>query len=168
MTELEHDERQEQAAEKQLRNQMHVMGKDRGVVIGFPEHARYDRGRNKMPVAAVAAILELGSTNPSGPLPPRPFMRYAADQSRKDIDKLMRGYEKDPEKTLNLVGMTGVAAVQKSITEGPWAPLADSTVAGRRRGLDGLRSSKPLVDTGYLRASVTYVVFEVDQLPEEE
>lgn len=32
---------------------------------------------------------------------------------------------------------------------GAWAPLADSTVRGRRRG-----SSKPLVDTGALRGSI--------------
>jgi hypothetical protein len=65
-------------------------------------------------------------------------------------------------------------AVRTKITDGPFAPLADSTLRARaRRGRKGavaeLKSraqgnapnnanAKPLIDTGQLRKSITYVV----------
>ena len=75
---------------------------------------------------------------------------------------------------MNSVGLLAVNAVRKKITEGPFAPLAESTIAARaRRGRKGAKEYmkqaaagqvpeaglvKPLMDTGQLRNSITYVV----------
>ena len=83
-------------------------------------------------------------------------MREAIQASRSDVIRVFRQFPDNPDRTLAIAGETVKAAIQRSITTGNWAPLAKSTIARRRRGRDGRRSSKPLQDTGLLWTSVTY------------
>lgn len=87
----------------------------------------------------------------------------------------------DSMKYLNAAGMTAVNGVRAYMTRGVPPPLADSTLrrrAGRRKGSGhrinkgsaaelkaraagaepSMASVKPLIDTGQLRAAVTYVI----------
>ena len=55
--------------------------------------------------------------------------------------------------SLHMAGVIAVRAVQDKIVAGPFAPLQPRTVARKK-------SSRPLIDTGQLRQSVSYVVRE--------
>ena len=134
------------------------LSKRKEVKVGFFSDARYSEG-SKPYVASVAMWQEFqGVKNKNKPA--RPFMREAVQASKDDVIRLMRGYPDNPDNTLKIVGESVKAAIQKSITTGNWAPLAKSTIARRRKGRDGKRSDKPLLDTGYLRSAVTYNVDE--------
>ena len=130
--------------------------KSREVRVGFFQDARYSEGSRPY-VASVAMWQEFESVarNAEGGArkPARPFMREAINnpQTQRNVIKLFRGYPDNPDRSLSLIGESVKAAIQNSITTGPWRDLAKSTVARRRRGSD-----KPLLDTGYLRSSVTY------------
>lgn len=127
------------------------LGRDREVRVGFFSDARYSEGSRPY-VASVAMWQEFqGVRNRNKPA--RPFMREAIQASKQNVLTLMRKYPDNPDRTLNIVGESVKAAIQKSITVGNWAPLAASTIARRRK-----RSDRPLLDTGYLRASTTYQV----------
>jgi hypothetical protein len=60
------------------------------------------------------------------------------------------------QKGLNAVGLLGQNAVRAQITDGQHAPLSERTLKARQaRGRTG---TKPLIDSGQLRNSITYVV----------
>lgn len=55
------------------------------------------------------------------------------------------------EQALNKLGVAAKGLVQEEIVNGGFAPNAESTIA--KKG-----SEQPLIDTGYMRQSVNYVV----------
>jgi len=62
-------------------------------------------------------------------------------------------------KSFNAVGIIAQNAMRKRISEGPFEPLSERTLAARRaRGRTG---DKPLIDTGQLRRALSYVVRKV-------
>lgn len=99
--------------------------------------------------------------------------------------KGMQGEPKVVEQSLNAVGILAQNAMRKKITDGPFAPLSPRTIAGRaakagrgrRKGeqkyLDLVKGGlspaeaqsavgiKPLIDTGQLRRSLTYVIRKI-------
>ena len=106
----------------------------------------------------IATFHELGT--PGGLIPQRSFIRSTVDGRRKDIaevqtkslDKIVDG-KATAEDAAGIVGLWVENAIKKKITSGDpaWPPLKDATIA--RKG-----SSRPLIDTGQLRASITHVV----------
>jgi hypothetical protein len=56
----------------------------------------------------------------------------------------------------NKAGLIAESSVRKKINEGPFEPLAPKTLQERKRR--GRTGEKPLIDTGQLRNSVTYVI----------
>jgi hypothetical protein len=105
----------------------------------------------------IAACNELGTEH----IPERSFIRstFAAKQdeaarvAKKIASAIIRGTPADV--ALELLGQWGAAAVKRTITsEDIPPPLAQSTI-------DAKGSSKPLVDTGQLVNSITYVVEDV-------
>ena len=131
-------------------------------LIGIPAE---NAGRNDgSPVnnAEIGYIQEFGS--PEQNIPARPFLVPGVQGALPQITarmkvggtKALSGDMDAADKTLNAVGLIGQNAVRAKINEGIPPALSPRTLADRRaRGRTG---EKPLVDTGALRNSVTYVV----------
>lgn len=116
--------------------------------VGFFEKARYPDGEF---VASVAVKNEYG--NPR--IPPRPFFRGAIfNNSDKWGDLALKFFKRaDSETALGMLGESIRGDIIRSIDKTNTPPNSPVTIA--RKG-----SSKPLVDTGLLRASVTFQLRE--------
>jgi hypothetical protein len=138
----------------------------REVLIGIPDvnAARKADGDDPSPIskAAIGYIMENGS--PIKNIPARPFL-VPGVQSIKDkaIARLkiagqaaLEGDIKQIDKQLEAIGIMGMRAVQEKMADGPFAPLAESTLKARKRR--GRTGTKPLLDTGALRQAITYVI----------
>lgn len=109
-------------------------------------------------VAEVAFWMEHGVESKN--IPARPFMQVTMDADRRKFsnttDKLIGAIQAgklNPIIALNLIGAQIARAMQRRLTITKWAPNAPATV--RRKG-----SSRPLIDTGRLRRSITWEVEE--------
>jgi len=124
---------------------------DKEVRIGFQHgEASEDDGTD---ICDIAAWNELGTEH----IPSRPFLRKSVDENEGKINQFLQAEArslasgKTAETLLNEIGNFQKSLVQEKITEGSFAPNAESTI--RRKG-----SSKPLIDTGRMRQSVHYVI----------
>ena len=103
--------------------------------------------------ATKAAINEYGTSK----IPQRPFMRTAVsrhgkswgEKSAKSVQSVIKGMP--ISQVTELVGMQMKSDISSTLTNGPWTPNSVVTIA--KKG-----SSRPLIDTGELRASITYKV----------
>lgn len=131
------------------------------VLVGVPSATA---GREDGPInnAAIGYVHEFGL--PEKNIPARPFLVPGVKNARAGIVARLRqagraaldGNQKLLQKALMAAGLETVSKIQAKITEGPFAPLADSTLDARRRR--GVTRTKPLIDTGRLRAAITYVI----------
>lgn len=112
--------------------------------------------------AVIGYRLETG--DPETNLPARPFLHPGVEAAMPQITPRLQkigaaaiqGDLGAIQKGLEAVGLIGQNAVRAQITDGTFAPLSERTIKARKaRGRTG---EKPLIDTGALRASVTYVV----------
>lgn len=95
-----------------------------------------------------------------GPIPERPFMRNAMRDNRNkyrtalasSAAQILRG-ETSTVTVLNRLGIAAQSDIQGEISSLMTPPLSPVTIA--RKG-----SSKPLIDTGAMRAAVTWKVDE--------
>ena len=111
-----------------------------------------------IPVAALAAVHQYGS--PARNIPPRPFMTNAWNLCSGELQYVQAGLisqvyrgARTPDEAIKTLGEYFTGQVKRSITEGPFEDLADSTILRKK-------SSVPLIDTGLMRASVTHVEVE--------
>lgn len=130
------------------------------VKIGILESA----GKHKdsdFTVAEVGMVHEFGGKD----IPQRSFIRSTHDEIKDMVFEKMKHVKIDVLlrrttvfKALSLVGLMVQRAIQKKITDGDstWEPLKPETI--KKKG-----SSKPLIDTGQLRASIRYEVKEGDK-----
>ena len=140
--------------ERFLRDARHARGV-RTVEVGFFSTARYPDGT---PVTNVAAWNEFGTENEDGSvrIPERPFFRNAVRRAPRELREATRG-EIDPRtmrvtrRTAGKLGLVMQAIIQRSITELRDPPNAPSTKLKKS-------SSNPLLDTGFMRLSTTYVI----------
>lgn len=134
------------------------------ILVGIPQAnvARRDDDDTSITNAEIGYLMETGS--PSMNLPARPFLVPGVDQVQKPVaaqlGKAARaaldGSAMDVERGFIAAGLTAQNGVRRQINEGNFAPLSEATLAARRaRGRTG---TKPLIDTGQLRNSVTYVL----------
>lgn len=137
------------------------------VMVGIPSETA---GRDDGPInsAAIGYILETGA--PERNLPARPFLvptiwRIRADLGKRARTTLVRvtsgkpGAKRVVEQGLGGIGLIAANEVKRVINAGDFAPLAPSTIYARKHRKSAPRSSeKPLVDTGQLRNSITYVI----------
>lgn len=97
--------------------------------------------------------------------PPRPIIEPAIENDKETISELLgkalqcalNGDKQGAMRYLNLAGMEGQTASQEWFTDpaNGWPANADSTI--EMKGSD-----RPLIDTGELRKSITFVVREKD------
>lgn len=145
-----------------LRQTVEELAGQQGRVGWFPS-AVYEGGQ---PVAGVAFVQEHGSTKRS--IPPRPFMRPTVTEKRtewaKTVGQLTKAAAQGkiaPENVMQGLTMAAEGHVRAAITKISTPPLAESTVAARKRRLAdggaGAKSSiaKPLVDTGVMLNTLT-------------
>ena len=135
------------------------------VLVGIPDSApdRNDQSPEQpLSNAVIGYIQENGS--PVNGIPARPFLvpgvKDAQEQIAARLGKgaaaALRGDVTQTEAALQASGLIGQNAARAKINTGPFEALASSTLAARRRR--GRTGTKPLIDTGQLRNSITYVI----------
>lgn len=132
------------------------MGKEK-VLVGVPSSANSMHEGGTINMATLAAVHEFGS--PSRGIPERSFLRSAVLEHKADIKNfIMEGTQaylqqkKDIDLAFyNKIGLFAANLVKDKILKGPFVPLSATTI--ERKG-----SSKPLIDTGALRQSITWTV----------
>jgi phage gpG-like protein len=155
------------------------------VLVGVPQ-SNSSRDSGPAGNALLAYVHEFGS--PARNIPPRPFLIPGIQKVRVRITKLLKqagldvvtGKQANPLQALKQVGMIARNSVVEEITDPnpPFTPLQPATIrarlrrtqAGRRQlrklAQRGVRVTSwaeagnihPLIDTGQLRASITYVL----------
>jgi len=150
------------------------------VLVGVPD-SNAERGDDQ-PIsnAAIGYIMETGS--PANNIPARPHLvpgiqdvqEEVAERLGKGAKAALSGSQAGADAALNAAGLIGQRGVRAKITDGPFVPLAESTLRARaRRGRKGAAkelasraagnqadnaNAKPLIDTGQYRQSITYVI----------
>lgn len=121
------------------------------VRVGFQQgQGSYENGAD---LAEVAAYNELGSSS----TPARPFMRQSFENHQSELQKACNDANKilasggTAQQALNRIGVVAKGLVQEEIVSGGFEPNAPSTIA--KKG-----SETPLVDSGFMRESVNYVI----------
>jgi phage gpG-like protein len=134
--------------------------------VGWFPSAMYEGNK---PVAGIAAVHEFGS--PSRGIPPRPFMRPTATEKRSEWKQIAAQLTKAaangniaPSDIMDAVAQAARGHVNVTITKLTAPALKKATIdARKRRQKDGGKSAeasieKPLNDTGYMLATLSYEV----------
>lgn len=131
----------------------------RDVLVGIPAGEQRDDGPTN---AEIGYQNEFGS--PANNIPARPHLipGVAAVQDRavarltQAASAAATGRMSDAERHLHAAGLIAQSSVRRTLTTAAYRPLSERTLAERRaRGRTG---TKPLIDTGQYRNSITYVV----------
>jgi hypothetical protein len=156
----------------------------KSVLAGFPEgeKPREDEEGNPDPITNAALGYIHNTGMPEQNIPARPFMNEGIENKREEITDGMEaagiaaldGDMDGVNSALNAVGLSAQAGIRTKIVDGPFEPLAESTLKARaRRGrkgaqeeLDrraagedpGVELARPLNDTAQMRNAVNYVV----------
>lgn len=139
-------------AEREIRRTIRSMRGPNSVKVGLP------RGSNAYPdgtsVIAVGLVHEFGS--PQKGIPERSYMRSTLNEKNRDIKELFKKISKKiirgeltKEEALELVGLQLQTDIREKITDIDTPELKS-------------RDGNPLVDSGHLRQSITYVVGDTD------
>jgi phage gpG-like protein len=138
-----------------------TLGKDYYVKVGVLGNAKNVRNGDGITNAEAAVIHIFGSVTNN--IPPRDFLVMPIETHAKEIVQFLdtskvkrlitEGKIVDVYKSLGVIAEGYVLGAFASGGYGKWPALKDATV--RRKG-----SSKPLIDTGQLRRSVTSQVVE--------
>lgn len=132
------------------------------VLVGVPESKTERKDDEPINNATLAYIHEFGS--PAANIPARPFLMpgianaqdKVTERFKKAATAALDGNSQKADQQLNQAGLVAADAVQVKINTGPFKELSERTIDEReRRGRTG---TKPLIDTGQLRNSITYVV----------
>lgn len=131
-------------------SELEKMLKAKELKIGFFAEAKYPEGQS---VADVARWNEYGTHA----IPPRPFMRNAVDKRGGAWlgyleSELKKGT--DADLAFNRCGEMVRVDIIQSINQTSTPPNAPATIARKK-------SSHPLIDTGFLKSSVTYKVSDL-------
>lgn len=133
----------------------------KSLLIGIPAD---NNARKDGPItnAALGFIHENGSAAQN--IPPRPFLLPGVKAATPQIIKVLKDFAEKAvtgratiDQGLNAAGLLAQSSVKNRIrTSEGIAPLAASTVAARKR--NGKQGERPLIRTGQLLNSITYVV----------
>lgn len=139
---------------------------NKDVLVGIPEARDEREGEGKFGNAGIGFINENGS--PAQNIPPRPHLKPGVQAAETEFiphlrTAALKALEGNAEGAVTSLGRAGSVAangVKRYITITGFIPLADSTIANRRRR--GRTGNKPLIDTGEYRRSITHVVRDKD------
>jgi hypothetical protein len=134
--------------------QKRLTDEGQAVRVGIPDDA--SSKEEGTPLAMIGTVHEFGL--PEKGIPERPFLRASvnanADRYRAlnkaSLLAIVNG-TMTVEQALNRLGVAATGDVKATIGKGRFALLDPETI--RRKG-----SSKPLIDTGQMRQSITYVI----------
>lgn len=130
-----------------LENELKGLIKNKSLEVGFFEVSKYDNG---VYAASVASFNEYGTAN----IPPRPFFRNAVAKNSKKWNDILTNELRnsvDVELAYHRVGEVAKGDIVESIMQTNTPPNSPLTIAKKK-------SSKPLVDTSFMRSSVNYKV----------
>lgn len=141
-----------------IEKQLNLLAKYK-LVVQFNEDNTETNGQK---VELIAMWLEYGNDSFNVHYPARPFWRTAIDSN---IQKIMNRFiynanqvaqgKMDAKKCFEDIGKQIVQYLKKSIEQGSWAELAESTIKAKERKGSG---SKPLIDTRTLINSLEYKI----------
>lgn len=141
-----------------------ALGRSR-VMVGVPAD-KTSRSGDPITNASLAYIMENGA--PEVNIPPRPFMKPGVASVQPQIvarlkkagELALEGRSDAVGREFHRVGAIGRDAIKAKITDGPFAPLKPSTIAARKRKRKSRNNTDitPLIDTGALRSSISYVI----------
>lgn len=145
----------------QIEKQLNLLAKWK-LVVQFNED---NTEANGVKVELIAMWLEYGNEGFNVHYPARPFWRSAIDAN---IQRIMNRFifnanqvaqgKMQAKQCFEDIGKQVVQYIKKSIEQGSWAELAESTIKAReRKGKD----SKPLIDTRTMINSLEYIVKEI-------
>ncbi|MGL5163381.1 MAG: hypothetical protein ACRC8E_14075 [Plesiomonas shigelloides] len=140
-----------QAAIDQLRKELAQYRGNSHVTVGIHEGAPQPES-GELNMATLGAVLHFGSED--GRIPARPWLDAGIESGTTEILDTIRsgiGRGLPLDTVLEQVGVISVGAVQEFMTDLKDPPNAPSTI--EKKGSDN-----PLIDSGALRASVTYSV----------
>ena len=120
---------------------------------------------NGQKVELIAMWLEYGKEGFNVHYPARPFWRTAIDANMQKImnrfifnaNQVAQG-KMQARQCFEDIGKQIVQYIKKSIEQGSWAELAESTIKARERKGSG---NKPLIDTRTMINSLEYIVKEI-------
>lgn len=120
---------------------------------------------NGQKVELIAMWLEYGSEGFNVHYPARPFWRTAIDVNMQRImnrfifnaNQVAQG-KMQARQCFEDIGKQIVQYIKKSIEQGSWAELAESTIKAKERKVSG---TKPLIDTRTMVNSLEYIVKEI-------
>lgn len=124
-----------------------ISSSNKRLEVGFFESAKYENGEY---VANVAKIQEYGTLK----IPARPFFRNAIAKNGAKWLTFMKNQftsNQNLDLSLNQAGELARGDIVASIMQTNNPPNAETTIKAKG-------SSKPLIDTGFMRASVTFKV----------
>ncbi len=139
---------------------------NKNVYVGIPE-SKGKRKESKVTNAQLGYIHEKGS--PANNIPPRPFLVPGVEDAGERVSEILGSAAvniKDNESidiALNKAGLVASQTVKRHITQSIGIEgLKESTIKARDRRKSRRRSGamKPLIDTGQMLNSITYVVGE--------
>lgn len=141
-----------------IEKQLNLLAKYK-LVVQFNEDNTENNGQK---VELIAMWLEYGKDGFNVHYPARPFWRTAIDSN---LQKIMNRFiynakqvaqgKMDAKKCFEDIGKQIVQYIKKSIEQGSWAELAESTIKAKERKGSG---SKPLIDTRTLINSLEYKI----------
>ncbi|EGC6704068.1 hypothetical protein H9W57_001063 [Campylobacter jejuni] len=126
-----------------------ISSSNKRLEVGFFESAKYENGEY---VANVAKIQEYGTLK----IPARPFFRNAIAKNGAKWLTFMKNQftsNQNLDLSLNQAGELARGDIVASIMQTNNPPNAEATIKAKG-------SSKPLIDTGFMRASVTFKVVD--------
>lgn len=132
---------------------------NKSALVGIPGDQKHGKTSN----SELGFIHEFGSDHAH--IPARPFLLPGIKKEKNrilevfknNLPKVLAG--EDAHITFNKVGIIARDSIKNMLRNGPFAPLAEATIAARRRSrTSGKAGTKPLIDTGQLLNSINYVI----------
>jgi phage gpG-like protein len=132
------------------------------VLVGIPATKAEREDGEPINNAQLGYIHEYGA--PASNIPARPFLIPGVAHAQESINNhlqkaakaAMSGNDEKVDTELNATGLIAQAGARNEINNGNFEALSARTLADRRKR--GRTGDKPLIDTGQLRNSITYVI----------